>query len=288
MSLTLGLFPNFNKKPALAAVDDILQFCQDREVSVMLPDKIASGYGVQGFDFNDIESMQGMDVGISLGGDGTFLHMAKYASLLNVPVCGINLGRKGFLTEIELFNMYRDLEKICHSEYTIEKRVMISCQLWRQGKLILQESALNDIALTTASQTRLVRLSLNINDSSLDSHYSADGIIFATSTGSTAYSLSAGGPIVHPLLSVIIITPICSHSLSTRPLVVPFDSKIKVKPKSPYNKLILASDGVNLLDVLPDDTVIIESSKEKSQFIKLDNSSYYDTWQQRLQKGENF
>jgi NAD+ kinase len=163
---------------------------------------------------------------------------------------------------------------------------MLRATVWRDGQLLADAAALNDIVIGKGVQTKLIRLSVNINGSLKDSYYSADGIVFATATGSTAYSLSAGGPIVHPSLPVIIITPVSPHALSTRPLVVPASSEIIVKPASPYNEITLANDGATLTAILPGDVVKVENSRYKSKFIRFDRVSYYDTWQERLQKGE--
>lgn len=284
--MRLGIFPNPEKQKVSSVLDSLLVFCEEEKIEAFLPKDIAIEKKCQRFDFKSEQSMKQLDAAISLGGDGTFLHMAQYVACFDIPVSGINMGRKGFLTEIEVANMKKALVKIKAGQYEIEERSMLQSSLWRDGKKIREATALNDVVLVKGNQMRLIRLSVNINGSKRDSYYSADGIVFSTATGSTAYSLSAGGPIVHPSLAVTIITPICPHALSTRPLVVPADNEIVIKPLKPYSEIILANDGLTLAEVIPGDTVKIKTSEQKSKFIKLNKESYYDTWQQRLQKGE--
>ncbi len=288
MGITIGVFPNLEKEKVTFVLDELVSFCKSEGIGLLLPKEIANEKKCESFDMNFISSMKGMDVGISLGGDGTFLRMTKYTSLLNIPVCGINIGRKGFLTEIEIPQMQNELRKIYNMQYDIVERCMLRSTVTREGQIISEASALNDVVLSKGIHARLVRLSVSINGSKHDSYYSADGLVFSTATGSTAYSLSAGGPIVHPSLSVTIITPISPHALHSRALVLPAEDEIVVKAHPPYNEIQLAADGVTVATILPEDIVRIGHSPLKSKFIKLDDSSYYDTWQQRLQKGEEF
>ncbi|MDR3349283.1 MAG: NAD(+)/NADH kinase [Acidaminococcales bacterium] len=286
MKLALGIFPNPEKEKVLAVLDYLLDVCAAEGIETFLPKSAALGKACGIFDERDAESMGKLKMAMSLGGDGTFLHAAQYACLLDIPVCGVNIGRKGFLTEIELPDIAAAIKKIAAAQYEIEERYMLRSSVRRDGRVISDASALNDIVISKGTQTKLIRLSVNINNSLKGSYYSADGIVFATATGSTAYSLSAGGPIVHPSLPAIIITPISPHALSVRPLVIPAASEIAIKPVPPYNEMTLANDGTTLTSVLPGDVVKVESSRYKSKFIRLGSASYYDTWQERLQKGE--
>ncbi len=287
MGFTFGVFPNMEKEKVREVLDDLLFFCRERDIKVMLPATLAFSHeDCPRFDIDTPESMKEISVGISLGGDGTFLRMAKYTSALGIPVCGINVGRKGFLTEIEIPQMQKELLKIYNMQYDIEERCMLHSTVMRNGCLASEAQALNDVVLSKGNQARLVRLSVSIDNGRRDSYYSADGLVFSTATGSTAYSLSAGGPIVHPSLSVTVITPVCPHALHTRPLVVPGRDEITIQVQPPYSEIQLAADGVIVAHILPGDVVRVTHSELKCRFIKLADSSYYDTWQQRLQKGE--
>lgn len=284
--MNFGIFPNLEKNKVLSVLDDVIDFCKNAGVGVFLPEEIAKSKNCLAFSPNDLSSMKQMDVGISLGGDGTFLHMTQHTALLDIPVCGINIGRKGFLTEIEVPNLKKALLQICQKEYNIEKRHMLKSTVFKEGKVIAEANSLNDIVISRGVQNKLIRLAVTIDNSKDGSYYSADGLIFSTATGSTAYSLSAGGPIVYPTLPVAVITPVCPHALSTRPLVIPMESEIVVKVLPPYSEILLSNDGIILASISCDDVIKIKSSDLVSKFIKFENYSYYDTWQQRLQKGE--
>lgn len=284
--MKFGIFPNLEKKKVLAVLDELIDFCHKSGIEVFLPEEIASDKRCSAFSENNLSSMTKMDVGISLGGDGTFLHMTQYTALLDIPVCGINVGRKGFLTEIEIPFLQKALRQIVDDNYKIEQRHMLQSTVYRKDQVIAQANALNDIVVSKGIQNKLIRLSVNIDNSVDGSFYSVDGLIFATATGSTAYSLSAGGPIVYPTLPVTVITPACPHALSTRPLVAPMESEIVIKVLRPYSEVFLSNDGINLTAILPSDVIKIKRSDLVSKFIKFANYSYYDTWQQKLQKGE--
>ena len=285
MSIKVGIFPNLEKEKVIAILDEIIDFCKSENVEVFLPEQIAEEKKCKSFIVGS-DTKKVFDVGISLGGDGTFLHMAHVTYKCDIPVCGINIGRKGFLTEIEVVNIKRDLKKIFLSQFTVEKRSLLRCVVERENKVIADDIALNDVVLSKGSITKLVRFSLNIDNSQKATYYSADGVIFSTATGSTAYSLSAGGPIVHPSLDVTIITPVCPHSLYTRPLIVPSDNEVVVKIIPPYSNIVLANDGILIETIEPYDTIRILKSSYEAKFIRVDNISYYDTWQDRLKKGE--
>jgi NAD+ kinase len=183
--------------------------------------------------------------------------------------------------------MLDGLRAIAEGRYEIEERHMLCSAIWREGVEVAKGFALNDAVVGKNGGTRLISLSLKINNSEKDSRYWADGLIFSTATGSTAYSLSAGGPIVHPSLPVTIITPVCPHALDSRPLVIPGASVIEVRSRPQGGEITLANDGVPLGAVLQGDVVRISGHARKARFIKLPGKpSYYDSWQERLRRGD--
>ncbi|HEX8926613.1 MAG TPA: NAD(+)/NADH kinase [Terriglobales bacterium] len=181
------------------------------------------------------------DFALVLGGDGTLLSAARAVSKSGVPILAVNLGSLGFLTEVKLSDMYEALEAVDDGRCPVEDRAVLECSLYRGGQLVGSYCALNDIVMKS-SQVRLIHFSLHVNEE-LAVGYKADGIIIATPTGSTAYSLAAGGPVVMPQVDAIIITPVCPHSFTNRPMVVQDNASIIVEVQSGSDKGVLSIDG---------------------------------------------
>jgi NAD+ kinase len=181
------------------------------------------------------------DFALMLGGDGTLLSAARAVAKAGIPILAVNLGSLGFLTEVKLSDMYEALEAVDEGRCPVEERAVLECQLYRGGQLIGRYCALNDIVMKSA-QVRLIHFSLHVNEE-LAVGYKADGIIIATPTGSTAYSLAAGGPVLMPQVEAIIITPVSPHSLTNRPIVVQDNAKIIVEVQSGSEKGVLSIDG---------------------------------------------
>ena len=200
---------------------------------------------------------------------------------LKIPVFGVNFGKLGFLAEIELNELPEALSKLTAGEYVLEERSQLQACVWRDGKVLIDAHALNDMVVAKGHFSKLAHLSLKVNGKR-SGNYAADGIIMATATGSTAYSLSAGGPLVHPSLDVTIITPICAHALYTRPLLIPMDRVIELNAIPPYEELLLSADGEIVASIAENDTVRIAKSPDKVTFIRLNGRSYYETWQEKL------
>ena len=181
------------------------------------------------------------DFALVLGGDGTLLSAARAVSQAGIPILAVNLGSLGFLTEVKLADMYEALDAVDEGRCPVEERAVIECHLYRCGKLAGRYCALNDVVMKS-SQVRLIHFELHVNEE-LAVAYKADGIIIATPTGSTAYSLAAGGPVLMPQVDAVIITPICPHSFTNRPLVVQDSAKIIVEVQSGSDKGVLSIDG---------------------------------------------
>lgn len=215
-----------------------------------------------------------------LGGDGTLLQMTRFLAPLKIPVFGVNFGKLGFLAEIELKELPEALSKLTAGEYVLEERSQLQACVWRDGKVLIDAHALNDMVVAKG----LFKAGASQSEGQWQTfgNYAADGIIMATATGSTAYSLSAGGPLVHPSLDVTIITPICAHALYTRPLLIPMDRVIELNAIPPYEELLLSADGEIVASIAENDTVRIAKSPDKVTFIRLNGRSYYETWQEKL------
>ena len=216
------------------------------------------------------------DIMIVIGGDGTILRFCRLLCKKETPVLGINMGRLGFLAEVEVEDLERGMNALINGEYSIEKRSMLYGSIIRDGRTADKFNALNDIVVSCSSFKRMVNTKIRI-DGVLAGSYASDGIIAATPTGSTAYSLSAGGPIVDSSLDVTVLTPICPHTLSSRSIIVPTYKPIEIEVWSKSSKgLLLTVDGQEGFYLQNDDVVRICRSRYKSHLIKIDNRNFYD------------
>ncbi|MDD3236892.1 MAG: NAD(+)/NADH kinase [Candidatus Gastranaerophilales bacterium] len=216
---------------------------------------------------------------IVVGGDGTILRAARFYSQFSTPVFGINLGRLGFLSQAKPDNIEFAIEKIIEGQFKIEERLMLSAL---DGKL----SALNDIVIKGDSFSRTSRLYVHINDK-IVCDYLADGLIVATPTGSTAYTLSAGGPILVPSLEAIVIVPICPHTMNARPLVVPATEKIQITTCQSRPRLKIAADGQSVMNISSSDKIIIKQNKFKAKLLLLniEHNGFYSILREKLHWG---
>lgn len=219
---------------------------------------------------------------IVLGGDGTILEGARIASPAGVPILGINLGRLGYMAEIELDELDL-LERIVRGEYHVDERCMLKVEIYRaSGELAASAYALNDAVITNGSVARLVDLELRENGDLLTS-YRADGLIFSTPTGSTAYSMSAGGPIVDPRQHCVCVTPICPHSLGARPLIFPDDAKLEAKNICDREKMLyLTLDGRVNFELRRGDSVHVTRADITTKLLRIKSRSFYSTLRQKL------
>ena len=222
-----------------------------------------------------------MDIFLVLGGDGTFLSISGIASKLGIPVIGVNLGRLGFLSEIEKENLKEDIDKLLAEDFKIQERMMLSAEL-NDG---VSATALNDIIVAREnSLLKILEFDVYIDDEFLD-HFKADGIIVSTPTGSTAYSLSAGGPIVDPSMDIMIITPICPHKMYSRTIIVSKDKKVTVKNCSSDDSVaIVAADSQIKGEISQGESVV---SKNNFKLIKLHGFRFFSVLHNKLVKKEN-
>ncbi len=223
---------------------------------------------------------------IVLGGDGTLLNSARTVAAHGIPLFGVNLGQLGFLTEIELPDLTPALEKLISGRYKIEERMMIQAAVLRNGLEISRFYALNDAVITKGAFARLVRLKTFVNDEYVDV-YPADGLIISTPTGSTAYSLSAGGPLVVPNLELMIVTPICPHTLYARPLVIDRESIVRVELLATQAEVMLTIDGQSGFQLIPRDQVVVQKAPFNAKFMKLKQRSFYEILREKLTEGGN-
>ena len=279
----LGIFPNLSKEKVCIALPEFVELCKDWRLIPVLPESVAEQYECEAYCESNPQSLQKLDFAVSLGGDGTLLQTARYLAPLGVPAFGINFGKLGFLAEIDLRGMYKAISRLSQGNYTIETRSMLLASVLRNGEVIAQAHALNDHVLAKGMFSKLAHMMLFINGK-LSGKYAADGLIIATATGSTAYSLSAGGPLVMPELDVSVITPVCAHSLANRALIIPMTEKIELKPVPGSEEMLLSADGENVIEVPNDTMVHIEKCPYDMKLVRLTSRDYYQTWQQKLMR----
>ena len=225
--------------------------------------------------------LQNAELLICLGGDGTMLHISKLAAENQVPMLGINMGQLGFITELELEDIDR-LDDVIKGSYTIENRMMIDVTVQRNGKEIYRGFGLNEAVVTRKNPAHAIRLTAFGDDKKI-SDYSGDGIIIATPTGSTAYSMAAGGPIVEPTAENLILTPICAHSLTAKAYVLTGDRRTSVMiKKAEENDALLLVDGRQPCDLMTSDIVNVFKSAFVTKLVKVTNLSFYDIVKNKL------
>lgn len=235
--------------------------------------------------FQDMQTeLKSADMLICFGGDGTILHAAKDANACGVPILGVNMGSVGYMAELEQGELQL-LSKLAEQKYTVESRMMLDVQLLHEGKCVYEDLALNDAVITKGSVARIIDLSV-YGDKTLLSDFAGDGIIVCTPTGSTAYSMSAGGPIVEPTAENIIVTPICAHALHVRPLVLCQERVVTAKMGRLSRKTAyLSVDGGKAVKLLGGDTVEIRKSKATTKLVRLSSRSFYEIMNQKLGNG---
>ena len=224
---------------------------------------------------------------ITLGGDGTLLRGARSLGGKPVPVLGINLGRVGFLTACTRNDLDMALTRLAAGDYVLESRMALDAEITGAGNSrFALPAALNDVAVHKAGVARMIQLAVRVDDQDVGP-YSADGLIIATPTGSTAYSLSAGGPIIAPDVEAVVITPICAHTLAVRPLVIPSTAIITITPISGWAEDLLVSvDGQQAMTLGPNDTIRIARSEHTVQLVRFGQRSYFARMRQSLRWGD--
>jgi NAD+ kinase len=214
-----------------------------------------------------------LDLIVTLGGDGTILRAARMAALQGTPILSINMGRFGFLAETQPDKAAKELPAILAGEYWLEKRIMLHAELYRQGEQLASYEALNDVVVGHGLISRVVRLAIYVDDEHV-ADYAADGVIVATPTGSTAYSLAAGGPILHPQLQDILLTPIAPHRALERSVVLPRESAIEIHLSTEY-QAVLSIDGQIDVELKDGDRVLVTVSPHRCNLVRTQSKNYF-------------
>lgn len=281
---TIGLVVKRNKAEAVALGRELAVWLQARGKTILPEDETSRELGFsQGW--RKVEIMQRADLVIVLGGDGTLLSVARRASTREVPILGVNLGGLGFLTETTTSELFDNLERVLSGEYEVERRSLLEVVLVRGGERIAAFQVLNDVVINKGALARIIDLETWVNDQYLCT-YKADGLIVATPTGSTAYSLSAGGPIIDAAIGVVVLTPICPHTLTYRPIILSDHAHIQVVLRTADEDVILTLDGQEGQPLQRGDTIGIKRSGITVSLIKSPNRTFFDVLRSKLRWGE--
>jgi NAD+ kinase len=281
---TIGIISKPGAPAAVKLVPDLVAWLRQRGIEVRCDEETAAyDNAVEGI-MRDVVP-EGCDLVIVLGGDGTLLSAARAIGKRETPLFPVNLGGLGFLTAITIDEVFLELERAFCGEHRIAKRKLLNTELVRGDKVVVAYDALNDAVLTKASIARMIDLQSYVDDQFV-ANYKADGLIICTPTGSTAYSLAAGGPIIFPSVPTICMTPICPHMLTNRPVLVPETSVIRIISGGPDESVYLTIDGQTGNPVQEGDTIICRSSQFSLNLVRPPRMMFFDVLRQKLKWGE--
>ncbi len=276
----IAIIPNETKDVGLSVTKSLIE-CLSGKAELFMEEKFSpTGFGVV---FRGKDIFDGVDCVIIIGGDGTMLSVAEPCGRNKIPVMGINMGTVGFMTEVEIDDMVSACARLLSGDYKIEKRMMMDIRIVKNGMETAKYSALNDVVIAK-TDTTMIPIELYANENKIN-EYIADGLIISTPTGSTGYSLSAGGPVAEPCMELFIASPICAHMLGSRPMVLPSDKDIVLKLSD--CQASVAIDGNILERVTSDDTIVISKSDYTVDIIKMSKCSFYDVLINKLMPRTN-
>ena len=278
----VGIVGNREKKEARAALPALVRWIRERGHDATVESAFARGARGVGKGL-PLRTLAGkVDALLVLGGDGTFLSAAREASRAQVPILGVNLGGLGFLTETAQSDLYPALTRLFAGEVEVEQRMMVEARVRPHGGgPVWSETALNDAVIHQADESRIVRLEIRIGATRIGT-LAADGLIVATPTGSTAYSLSAGGPIVRPTIEALLATPVCPHALAYRPLLVGADETVRVRVPTGTARARLTLDGQVSRMLAPGDEVLVRRAKARLSMLSFKRESFYEVLRKKL------
>jgi NAD+ kinase len=286
----VGIIAKQNKPEAVSIAKNLVDWLGPRKVELYIEEEMAkllspilSAAHVNCIDRKDIP--RHVEMIIVLGGDGTLLSVARQVWNRNIPILGVNLGGLGFLTETHTEELHRLLDRVLEGDFQTDEREVLDASVIRRDERVAEFTILNDAVINKGALARIIELEATVNGEYL-STFRSDGLIISTPTGSTAYNLSAGGPIVYPSLHTIIITPICPHTLTNRPIIVPDDVLIRVLLKSKHQEVILTLDGQQGFPLDFEDLVEVKKAEGRILLIKSPYRHYFEVLREKLRWGE--
>lgn len=262
----------------------LARFLAERGLTVLIEEVTASHLDIDGFDTRSIQAIGAdTDLAVVIGGDGTMLMAARALGNFGIPLVGINRGHFGFLTDISSDVMLPTMERILAGEYTLEQRIMLCAEIERNGEIISKGRAVNDVVVSKGTTAKLIELEMVV-DGQIVTHQRSDGMIVSTPTGTTAYALSAGGPVVHPTMDAFTVVPICPHTLTSRPIIVSSNSNIRIQFTCGENARIQV-DGLPYTGLELGDIVDIKRHERRVTLLHPAGHSHFEVLRDKLHWG---
>ncbi|MFL6256696.1 MAG: NAD(+)/NADH kinase [Pyrinomonadaceae bacterium] len=285
----VGVLVKPNQPEALQTICRLVEWCSAHGIKVaggprLRRDEIEAETGCAVESLSHEELVRAADLVVVLGGDGTMIGAARMVGEAETPVLGVNFGTLGYLADFTIDDMLPALELVLAGDYTIDRRLMLAATVERGGKQLMRDRVLNDVVISKSALARIVEIETYI-DKKFVNRFRADGLIISTPTGSTAYNLSAGGPVIYPSMNAVVITPICPHTLSNRPLVVPDDAEFELTLKTPREEVALTLDGQVGMPLEYEDRVTVRKSRTGFNLIQAHTRNYFDVLRNKLKWG---
>ena len=279
---SVGLFGRYKDPDVSSALDAVRKHLENRDISVYIGDTTADNITGTRIEDSGLPVGETIDLAVVVGGDGTMLHVARSLASYALPMIGINLGRLGFLTDLSADRMHEGMDELLRGEFTVEERIMLQVQI-SNGRDNLNESiALNDVTLSKGNTGRMIEFETHVNSEPVG-RTRGDGVIISTPTGSTAYALSAGGPILHPLLPAIVFAPICPHTLGHRPMVLDDSSIIELEildlAGADGNVFI---DGLKQLAISGNEIIRISRAETVTRMVRINSHNHFTALRSKL------
>lgn len=284
MKKCIGIWPNVEKAGSLELAADISKWLRSRGWNSVVPSCIktlinngADGLCLRRWDGN-------VRFAVVLGGDGTLLGAARLLAPMGIPLLGVNMGHFGFLTELEVDNVFERLGSFLEGDCQLDQRIVIKTEVWRNGSKCFVSNAINEACVAKTGGGRLTALRLYVSGKEVDTYF-ADGLIIATPTGSTAYSLSAGGPIMSPGIEALVVTPVCPHSLYSRSIVVPSNEICEIHVVEQSQPASLCVDGQEFYSLEKNDKVVVGRLDQRVVLLRHKGWSFYDVLRHKMKEG---
>lgn len=281
---TVGLIVNRSKWETLSFAHEVIAWLTERDAEVRVDRESAPLLGRDDLAC-DADDLCGVDLLITLGGDGTILKASHIAAPHGIPILGVHMGQFGFITEAHPDDLFPHLDALLEGQMRVEERMMVRGEVVRNGEIVYRAVGLNDIVLNKGAMTRMLRLRTSFGGDFVAT-YPADGVVVATPTGSTAYALSAGGPLVEPTVQALLVVPICPHTLAARPLVIPAEETVSISIESDGGEVLFAADSHSVFPLTSEDRVDVRRAEYPTRIVTFGHASFYRKVRRRLLWGE--